>query len=239
MQLTLLTTFAFVVIAIMTLSQKIFTNALSNGQWTESSIKVARNLSTSQLNKLRAAGALDVKRPIIIQAERIGTSAERCMRSENVDNQKFKSMPKSDSVVTKIIHFQRHGQGYHNLLIEMYRDLGNSINIDDPNPSTNPLVRPEIHDSPLTQKGRQECAARRMEASMLSPELIIISPLHRAIQTAIISFADHRDKEDTRWVVHEGCREQLGLLTCNKRLPLSQTKAEYPFLDFSYVTSDD
>ena len=26
---------------------------------------------------------------------------------------------------TKIIHFQRHGQGYHNLICDMWREMGN------------------------------------------------------------------------------------------------------------------
>ena len=105
-------------------------------------------------------------------------------------------------------------------------------------------------DSPLTELGRRESAARRAEASLLSPELVIVSPLVRAVQTACLSFADHGppgnngDEENDRggsvpWVAHEGCREQLGLLTCNKRRPLSETAADFPSINFDLVDSED
>jgi broad specificity phosphatase PhoE len=142
--------------------------------------------------------------------------------------------------ITKIIHFQRHGQGYHNLLGDVFRATGNIVEIDDPNPQTNPFVKPEIQDSPLTMQGRNEASKRRTQASNLSPQLIIASPLQRALQTAMLSFADHIGRNDSNniipFVAHEGCREQLGLLTCNKALPLSQTLADYPHVDFTHCS---
>ena len=150
--------------------------------------------------------------------------------------------PKEDSksghITTKIIHFQRHGQGYHNLLGENTRALGHDIDIDDPDPTTNPFVKPEIRDSPLTQKGRQEAAAERARAAKLNPEVVVVSPLHRAVQTALISFADHYHG-GVPFVAHEGCREQLGLLTCNRALPLSQTAFEFPQVDFGSCTAGE
>ena len=181
---------------------------------------------------LIAAGVMELQkqRPIVIKAVNIGDSAENSMRDDN-DNQD------GDGVITKIIHFQRHGQGYHNLLGDLARAAGNKIEIDDPNPETNPFVKPEIQDSPLTFQGRTEASANRIKAAMLSPEVIIVSPLVRALQTAMLSFADHiHGEKPIPFIAHDGCREQLGLLTCNKALPLSQTKAEYPQVDFSLVT---
>jgi hypothetical protein len=56
--------------------------------------------------------------------------------------------------------------------------------------------------------------------------------LLRAIQTAEISFADFYEKENIPWIAHEGCREELGVLVCNKRRPLSHIQKDYPNLDF-------
>jgi broad specificity phosphatase PhoE len=187
------------------------------------------------------AGVLDLqqKRPIGINAINIGTSAENAMLSD--DSSSGNENDSADSnTVTKIIHFQRHGQGYHNLLGDVVRASGMNIDIDDPNPDKNPFVKPEIQDSPLTMKGRSEATSRRIQASMLNPQLIIVSPLVRALQTALLSFTDHIQNEDedknVPFIAHEGCREQLGLLTCNKALPLSQTKVDYPQVDFSLVS---
>jgi hypothetical protein len=122
--------------------------------------------------------------------------------------------------------------GYHHLIGEMYRELlGRSIDIDCHDESQNPYIRTETLDSPLTEKGRLECAERRKQAAKLQPQVIIVSPLHRAIQTSILSFADH--VETIKWIAHEGAREQLGWFQCNKRRPLAATKVEFPNVDFT------
>ncbi len=215
------------------------------------------------------AGVLDVResRPISIKAVNIninngngndndngnnGSSAENSMRGDNDgdnagDKNKGTSTSTSTLITSKIVHFQRHGQGYHNLLGDVVRASGREvhIDIDDCNPERNPFVKPEIQDSPLTFQGRTEATSRRYEASMLSPQLIVVSPLVRAVQTALLTFADHiyakKDKMKIRvpLIAVDGCREQLGLLTCNKALPLSQTKSEFPEVDFSLVTHDE
>jgi len=91
-------------------------------------------------------------------------------------------------------------------------------------------------DSPLTESGREEAKSWRAEASLLCPELVVVSPLQRAVQTAQLTFADHRD---VCWVAHEGCREELGLLICNKLRPLSECKADFPSINFDQVAAGD
>lgn len=193
---------------------------------------------------LLSHGLLDLQhqRPIQMKAVNIGTSPGNSMRQDSHTDSDADADSNSDThITTKIIHFQRHGQGYHNLLGDVIRASGNEINIDDPNPQNNPFVKAEIQDSPLTFQGRQEAESRRIQASMLSPQLIIVSPLQRALQTAMLSFADHiqhtnKGQQPVPFIAHEGCREQLGFLTCNKALPLSQTKADFPQVDFSLIT---
>lgn len=180
----------------------------------------ANGLAESQRERLQEAGALGVLRPVTIRAERVDRSAP--------------SIPKD----TKIIHFQRHGQGYHNLLGDVWRELQVPVDMDSTDPTKNPFLRPEILDSPLTETGRQQCAARRPEASLLSPELVVVSPLQRTIQTALLSFAHHR-RDGIPWMAHEGCREELGLLVCNKRRSLSEIQQDYPHIDYSFMVSEE
>jgi len=179
---------------------------------------------------LRKEGAMDVPRSIKIKAERIKTGNDSITTtSQGYDDDN------DDIIETQIVHFQRHGQGYHNLLSDYTRELGGTFGIDDTNPAVNPFVKPEIQDSPLTQKGRHEATLQRSKASALKTGVVVVSPLHRAIQTALISFRDQYN-DGIPFVAHEGCREQLGLLMCNKALPLSQTKIDFPKIDFDLVT---
>jgi broad specificity phosphatase PhoE len=149
-------------------------------------------------------------------------------------------------VATKIVHFQRHGQGYHNLLGDVLREVGVRPDIFSSDPSINPWIRPEIVDSPLTELGKCQCKGQREVASLLKPEVVVVSPLLRAVQTAKLSFADYHVTSDNisgntiPWIAHEGCREETGYLVCNKRRKLSEIKADFPELQFPPdMTEDD
>jgi len=120
------------------------------------------------------------------------------------------------------------------------------LDLNETDPEKNPLLLPHVIDAPLTEKGVQQCLERRAMASKFNVELIIVSPLVRALQTAQITFGDHlppnvdrrsnnnNNNNAVKWLAHEGCREELGLLLCNQRRPLSETKAEFPHVDFSH-----
>jgi broad specificity phosphatase PhoE len=165
------------------------------------------------------------------------------------------------STIKKTVHFQRHGQGYHNLLFDIWRANGlPSPNISEWEsienvPDQHPMIRSEIVDSPLTALGRQQCLDRRQEASTIQPEIIVVSPLTRAIQTAQLTFDAHWDKSASGgggknddgetisssrvpWVAHEDCREETGLFVCNQRRPISEMQPDFPFVDFSQVPTD-
>eukprot|EP00966_Prymnesium_polylepis_P184089 4266550-Prymnesium_polylepis.1 len=85
----------------------------------------------------------------------------------------------------RLLHLQRHGQGFHNLSSELLRNLG----VDPKNAGANhPYKLPEMVDPPLTDKGRAQCKARQETAAALTPPLVMVSPLCRAIQTALTTF---------------------------------------------------
>jgi broad specificity phosphatase PhoE len=194
---------------------------IAAGGWSDVAIQAAQDFTVSQREKLRDMGALDIPRPIRITGEPIGT--EKSLKDEEEDN-------------TKIIHFQRHGQGYHNLICDMMREQGMPIDFDSPDPKFNPVVRPEFLDPALTALGVAQSKARRLDCSQLNPELIIVSPLLRCLQTAKLSFRDH---SHVPWISHEGSREELGLIVGNKRRPLSEIKEDYPEIDFSPIQYEE
>lgn len=195
---------------------------------SSSFISIPKNPHAEEkLEWLREAGCLDVKLgSVTIQAKRVDTT----------DASYTGTRPTCPN--TKLVHFQRHGQGYHNLLYLVLDDAGQRIeDIYHNDPKTNPFVRPEIVDSPLTHHGRNQCAAQSGMAANLDPQVILVSPLVRAIETAVITFQAHQ-KNNVPFVAHEDAREELGLLRCNQRRPLSETQRDYPFVDFGHMTAD-
>lgn len=80
----------------------------------------------------------------------------------------------------KTIHFIRHAQSQHNARVQ---ELANED-----------LARrdPALRDAPLTALGHQQAAALADEVAQLHDvELVITSPLTRAIQTTLAGFAHH------------------------------------------------
>jgi len=205
--------------------------------WSDVAINAAKQFTITQRKKLKDLGALDIERPTQI----VGTPVtDNCGLGDCViDYDDKSSSPSSSKKNTKIIHFQRHGQGYHNLVCDMWRELERPIDFDSPDPNLNPVVRPEFLDPPLTNLGMQQCRSQRDLCSSLSPALVIVSPMLRCIQTAKLSFRDHVDTTSVPWVSHEGCREELGLLMGNKRRPIMEIKEDYPEIDFSDIEHDE
>ena len=211
-------------------------------------IKAAKDFTISQRKKLKDLGALDIQRPLRITGEPIQIAA---MNGDDASTSTSTSTAGAGTTTTtKVIHFQRHGQGFHNLICDIWREKGFPIDFDSKDPNVNPVIRSEFLDPPLTETGRQQCKDRRSECAKMSPELVIVSPLLRCIQTAKLSFQDHchphtstststSSKIPIPWVSHEGCREELGLLVGNKRRPISEIQLDHPDIDFSPIEHDE
>ena len=146
---------------------------------------------------------------------------------------------------TKIIHFQRHGQGTHNQLYKEWTEkTGKVLDLSETDPNKNPLLLPDIIDAPLTPKGKDQCLQQQSTASQYEDiELIICSPLVRALETAHITFQSHLPRDNNnnnnnnipKWIAYDGIREELGTLMCNKRQPLSQTELQFPHVDYTLL----
>jgi broad specificity phosphatase PhoE len=199
---------------------------------SSSNISLGKNPHAEEkLEWLRANGCLNVKLgSVTIQATRVDTT----------DASYTGTSMRPSCPHTKLVHFQRHGQGYHNLLYLVLKDAGQQIqDIYHEDPRINPFVRPEIVDAPLTDYGRHQCAAQQGLAATLDPQVILVSPLVRAIETAVITFQTHHQQNQIPFVAHEDAREELGLLRCNQRQPLSTSRRAYPFVDFGQMSEQD
>lgn len=79
--------------------------------WSDVAIKAAKQFTITQRKKLQELGALDVARPIKI----IGSSvSDTCGLGDCVltdDDDSGNAVVDNSEADTKIIHFQRHGQG--------------------------------------------------------------------------------------------------------------------------------
>eukprot|EP00927_Polykrikos_kofoidii_P079062 TRINITY_DN75852_c0_g1_i1.p1 TRINITY_DN75852_c0_g1~~TRINITY_DN75852_c0_g1_i1.p1 ORF type:complete len:261 (-),score=46.01 TRINITY_DN75852_c0_g1_i1:309-1091(-) len=127
----------------------------------------------------------------------------------------------------KLVHWIRHGQGFHNLMSDMYRE--HSI-------EGHAYARLELHDPPLTAIGRDQAAALCSEAQTLSPALVVVSPLARATKTALIAF-DHLVGK-VPFVAHELCREISGINCCDSRRSVTEAKKDFPAIDYSLMPCD-
>lgn len=94
-------------------------------------------------------------------------------------------------------------------------------------------------DAELTDLGLEQARELRTLSAMLSPELMVVSPLRRATRTGLIAFEDHVENQGLRVVAHELCHELGGKHTCDKRLSVAQLKEVFPVVDYSVVETEE
>jgi broad specificity phosphatase PhoE len=148
--------------------------------------------------------------------------------------------PANNDPNVKIVHFVRHGQGFHNLMADLARAAGRDW-VQFTNTPENPYIMPEILDAPLTEKGRQQAYALqpRVRSMDNQPELVVFSPNCRALQTGVIVFEDLIGAPNVPFLAHEMVREENGIHICDKRRPVSRQKKEFPQVDLGMLESDE
>mmetsp|Transcript_16030 Transcript_16030/g.31392 ORF Transcript_16030/g.31392 Transcript_16030/m.31392 type:complete len:280 (+) Transcript_16030:1-840(+) len=139
-----------------------------------------------------------------------------------------------DGKNVKIIHFVRHGEGYHNKAATEAGYGCTCMRPDDSRPC--PYTDPVLLDPGLTPLGVQQAAANSSVAPSLGVELVVVSPMNRAIQTAVESFAS---VPDVPFLAHEDAREQSGEHICDKRQTRHKHQEMYPHIDFSLLESEE
>lgn len=117
---------------------------------------------------------------------------------------------------TKKIHFIRHAEGQHNEANAAYGD-------DTPVTYSTPGAWDYV-DAYLTRHGIEQCVtARETLLHGVSPQLVVVSPFTRTLQTAHIMFSGKR----IPFLVHDLCKERSGKFTCDKRRPKQEIIDEF------------
>ena len=128
--------------------------------------------------------------------------------------------------MSKRLFFIRHGYSLHN---QLYPKMGMSAFYD-----------PEVIDSPLLNKGREEALNLRNKESIYEymttkVELVLVSPLVRALETADIIFKD----SNIPIICEEFLREYPnGKQTCNKRSDILSMQDKFPSINFKNIISN-
>lgn len=91
---------------------------------------------------------------------------------------------------------------------------------------------PGLLDARLTEMGQAQARAARDRLRAIPFELVVVSPLTRAIQTAAILFGDHPTQPRVLVeVLHRECQES----SCDVGRAASEIAAEFPHLDVGHL----
>jgi broad specificity phosphatase PhoE len=158
----------------------------------------------------------------------------------------------------KMLHWIRHGHGTHNAAYEEGRRLGLTWRKN----IKGMMSAPELLDARLTTKGEEQARllgeALRSGDHLKNVELVIVSPLSRALQTACIALegtaVHHLDLQSAqectntqqcsagdknKFIVVEILREMIDEKPCERRREISELEDEFPRCDFSSIASSD
>ena len=136
----------------------------------------------------------------------------------------------------KKVHFIRHGEGHHNVVQREWRAEPAWDGKSEPYTIDND---PEYQfgDALLTAKGEGEARALQERTRLLSPQLLVVSPLRRATQTGLIAFEPQLSSLPV--VAHELCHERAGRHTCDKRLRKDELAAAYPKVNYDSIECEE
>ncbi|MFK5599277.1 histidine phosphatase family protein [Methylobacterium sp. HMF5984] len=91
---------------------------------------------------------------------------------------------------------------------------------------------PDHRDARLTPRGREQARAARAALAEIPFDLVVVSPLTRAIETTALVFADHpAEPKLLVEVLHRECQES----SCDVGRVASEIAAEFPHLDVGHL----
>jgi len=129
----------------------------------------------------------------------------------------------------KRVHFVRHGEGHHNVHSTVWFDQGKGGNPwEHPTCPIDPTLTDLGHEQArdLNKRGEALQAAGRFD-----PEVVVVSPLRRTLQTATLGFSFLKGK--VPFVAQESCREIMGQHRCDRRIHSRFHAEAYDHVDFS------
>jgi broad specificity phosphatase PhoE len=142
-------------------------------------------------------------------------------------------------VPKKEIWIVRHGQARHNPRAEHAREVLQCSHDE----FLRLMQQDDCLDAPLTELGMQQAQRVFAEQSFSFPptiDLVVASPLSRALHTADLAFGNCTDgTSTTKRVCYEGFREINGWLYNAQRRSKSALQQRFPAWDFSHLSTEE
>jgi broad specificity phosphatase PhoE len=151
----------------------------------------------------------------------------------------------------KIIYFVRHAEALHNILerkaVEEAIKNGAVRKDEQEQARKSVLQNPSLRDSPLSKSGRLQARKSSQhlqelmrlsleseesaeESKFQPPEIVLVSPLRRALMTATELF--HYTHNGPRFVALEILREKRTGLACDERSSVEDLMKQFPHVEF-------
>ena len=135
---------------------------------------------------------------------------------------------------TKRVHLLRHGQAMHNPRAEAAREADPPCSFDD---FLRLMKEDDAFDAELTElgkeQGRRAAAQPHAAAVDAAVQLVVSSPLSRALNTAMLVLPNATSKGTASFIAHDDLRERSGWLLNAKRRPRAELAAKFPLCDFA------
>ncbi len=134
----------------------------------------------------------------------------------------------------------RHGNGYHNIAERYYGNIAWDCHFCALDGDPDDIM--DWADAHLTKEGRRQAGevnafwrnqTSREGQKMSLPEVCLVSPLDRTLETAQISFEGlGQNGGELQAIVMEKVREGTGIHTCDRRSSVSHIRGDYPSYNF-------
>ncbi|CAD8060626.1 unnamed protein product [Paramecium sonneborni] len=131
----------------------------------------------------------------------------------------------------KKVLFIRHAESEYNLAQRIAKNSDIEVKLEEED--QNVKYSSKLCDAPLTKFGREQCDPTKFED--LRIETVVVSPLKRAVETAVLLFQDHSNKP--KFVIEPYLREMF-LSACDFGVRLQETMNEYSFIDYKRLLSN-
>jgi broad specificity phosphatase PhoE len=155
--------------------------------------------------------------------------------NDNWEHARLRCSSKQFSDTCVRVHFVRHGEGHHNVLAKTKGGCSCKTS-----PSSCPYKEKQIMDARLTELGRQQASANQSFTATLDQLTVIyVSPLSRAVETALLAFHTHHTTNACAFVANENLREQYGAHVCDQRRLVDEITVDYPQVDFSGLKTNE
>jgi broad specificity phosphatase PhoE len=155
---------------------------------------------------------------------------------------------------TKKVHFIRHAEGEHNVAGQVPGGYLREEFVDAILTELGQQQCMQLHrhlvsddadnlvDAVVTNGGEHHGASSRkhnyrVKHHLADVDLLVTSPLRRTLQTATLSFKHLQSI--VPWIALESIRETTGQHPCDRRLPTSHHKENFPHVNFEHITEEN